>query len=80
MNMEGIKRLAIAVIETETGAVATLAGRIDDSRAEAAGAGLRRFERVLRELRPRDGHRHRLSVQLTKHRLGIEGVDMRDTA
>jgi arabinose-5-phosphate isomerase len=31
MNMEGIKRLAIAVIETETGAVATLAGRIDDS-------------------------------------------------
>jgi uncharacterized protein YllA (UPF0747 family) len=51
-----------------------LAGRIDDSRAEAAGAGLRRFERVLRELRPRDGlqeRAHSLFPYLVRHGAGL---------
>ena len=47
-----------------------LAGRLDDARAEAAGAGRRRYERVLRELRPRDGlqeRTHSLFPYLVRH-------------
>jgi len=36
-----------------------LAHRLDDARAEASGAGKRRFERVLSELRPRGGLQER---------------------
>ncbi|MHC4938196.1 MAG: bacillithiol biosynthesis protein BshC [Planctomycetota bacterium] len=36
-----------------------LAGRLDDARAEAAGAGKRRYEKVLNALRPRGGLQER---------------------
>ncbi|MHC4957153.1 MAG: bacillithiol biosynthesis protein BshC [Planctomycetota bacterium] len=51
-----------------------LAGRIDDARAEAAGAGRRRFERVLAELRPRGGLQERtysLFPFLVRHGPGL---------
>jgi len=47
-----------------------LAGRLDDARAEAAGAGRRKFERVLGELRPRGGMQertHSLFPYLLRH-------------
>jgi uncharacterized protein YllA (UPF0747 family) len=47
-----------------------LAGRIDDARAEAAGAGKRKFERILGELRPRGGlqeRSHSLFPYLLRH-------------
>ena len=47
-----------------------LAGRLEDARAEAAGAGRRRFERVLGELRPRDAlqeRTHSLFPYLVRH-------------
>ncbi|MHC4847195.1 MAG: bacillithiol biosynthesis protein BshC [Planctomycetota bacterium] len=47
-----------------------LAGRLDDARAEAAGAGRRKYEKVLGELRPRDGlqeRSHSLFPYLLRH-------------
>jgi uncharacterized protein YllA (UPF0747 family) len=47
-----------------------LAGRLDDARAEMAGGGKRRYERVLRELRPRGGPQeraHSLFPYLVRH-------------
>ena len=47
-----------------------LAGRIVDARAEAEGAGRRRYERILRELRPRGGlqeRTHSLFPYLVRH-------------
>jgi len=47
-----------------------LAGRIDDARAEAQGAGRRRYERVQRELRPRGAlqeRTHSLFPYLLRH-------------
>jgi uncharacterized protein YllA (UPF0747 family) len=52
------------------GELEKLAGRIDDARAEMAGAGKRRYERVLRELRPRGGlqeRTHSLFPYLVRH-------------
>jgi uncharacterized protein YllA (UPF0747 family) len=52
------------------GELERLAGRIDDARAEMAGAGKRRYERVLRELRPRGGlqeRTHSLFPYLVRH-------------
>ena len=51
-----------------------LAGRLDDARAEASGTGLRRYERVLRELRPRGGlqeRTHSLFPYLVRHGPGL---------
>jgi len=51
-----------------------LAHRIDDARAEAAGAGKRRYERVLNELRPRGGlqeRSHALFPYLVRHGPGL---------
>jgi uncharacterized protein YllA (UPF0747 family) len=51
-----------------------LAGRIDDARAEAQGAGRRRYERVLRELRPRGAlqeRTHSLFPYLLRHGRGL---------
>jgi uncharacterized protein YllA (UPF0747 family) len=51
-----------------------LAGRIDDARAEAQGAGRRRYERVLRELRPRGAlqeRSHSLFPYLLRHGKGL---------
>jgi uncharacterized protein YllA (UPF0747 family) len=47
-----------------------LAGRIDDAREEARGAGRRRFDRILSELRPRGGlqeRTHSLFPYLVRH-------------
>jgi uncharacterized protein YllA (UPF0747 family) len=52
------------------GELEKLAGRLDDARAEMAGAGKRRYERVLRELRPRGGlqeRTHSLFPYLVRH-------------
>jgi uncharacterized protein YllA (UPF0747 family) len=52
------------------GELEKLAARLDDARAEAAGAGKRRYERVLRELRPRGGlqeRAHSLFPYLLRH-------------
>jgi uncharacterized protein YllA (UPF0747 family) len=51
-----------------------LAARLDDARAEAAGAGRRRYERVLQELRPRDGLQERTYALLpifVRHGTGL---------
>jgi uncharacterized protein YllA (UPF0747 family) len=51
-----------------------LALRIDDARAEAQGAGRRRYERVLRELRPRGAlqeRTHSLFPYLLRHGKGL---------
>jgi len=51
-----------------------LAGRLDDARAEAWGAGRRRYERVLRELRPRgrlQERTHSLFPYLVRHGPGL---------
>jgi len=51
-----------------------LAARLEDARAEAAGAGRRRYERVLRELRPRGGPQertHSLFPYLLRHGPGL---------
>lgn len=51
-----------------------LAGRIDDARSEASGAGKRRYERVLRELRPRGAlqeRSHSLFPYLLRHGRGL---------
>jgi len=51
-----------------------LALRIDDARAEAQGAGRRRYERVLRELRPRGAlqeRSHSLFPYLLRHGKGL---------
>jgi bacillithiol synthase len=51
-----------------------LAGRIDDARAEAQGAGRRRYERVLRELRPKgvlQERTHSLFPYLLRHGKGL---------
>ena len=56
------------------GELEKLAGRLDDARAEASGAGRRRYERVLRELRPRDGlqeRTHSLFPYLVRHGPGL---------
>jgi len=53
-----------------------LAHRIDDARAEAQGAGQRRYERVLRELRPRGAlqeRTHSLFPYLLRHGKGLAG-------
>ena len=53
-----------------------LAGRVEDARAEAAGVGRRRFEGVLRELRPRGGlqeRTHSLFPYLVRHGPGLAG-------
>ncbi|MDH3590577.1 MAG: bacillithiol biosynthesis BshC [Planctomycetota bacterium] len=58
-----------------------LAGRLDDARAEAAGAGKRRYERVLGELRPRDGlqeRTHSLFPYLVRHGPGL-AASLRDS-
>ncbi len=52
------------------GELEKLAARLDDARAEMAGAGKRRYERVLRELRPRGGlqeRSHSLFPYLLRH-------------
>jgi uncharacterized protein YllA (UPF0747 family) len=52
------------------GELEKLAGRLDDARAEAQGAGRRRHERVLSELRPRGGPQertHSLFPYLVRH-------------
>jgi uncharacterized protein YllA (UPF0747 family) len=52
------------------GELEKLAARLDDARAEMAGAGKRRYERVLRELRPRGGPQertHSLFPYLVRH-------------
>lgn len=52
------------------GELEKLAARLDDARAEMAGAGKRRYERVLRELRPRGGlqeRSHSLFPYLVRH-------------
>ena len=52
------------------GELEKLAGRLDDARAEAEGAGRRRHERVLAELRPRGGPQertHSLFPYLVRH-------------
>jgi uncharacterized protein YllA (UPF0747 family) len=54
-----------------------LAGRLEDARAEALGAGRRRHERVLRELRPRGGlqeRTHSLFPYLLRHGRGLAGA------
>jgi len=54
--------------------LARLADRLDDARAEADGAGRRRFERILRELRPRGGFQertHSLFLYLLRHGPGL---------
>ncbi|MHC4449079.1 MAG: bacillithiol biosynthesis protein BshC [Planctomycetota bacterium] len=51
-----------------------LASRLDDARAEAAGAGRRKYEKVLGELRPRDGlqeRSHSLFPYLLRHGPGL---------
>lgn len=51
-----------------------LAGRIEDARAEAQGAGRRHFERILRELRPRgelQERTHSLFPYLLRHGTGL---------
>jgi len=51
-----------------------LAHRLDDARAEASGAGRRRFERVLAELRPRGGlqeRTHSIFPHLLRHGRGL---------
>jgi len=51
-----------------------LAGRLQDARAEAAGAGRRKYERVLGELRPRGGlqeRSHSLFPYLLRHGEGL---------
>ncbi|HEX5139222.1 MAG TPA: bacillithiol biosynthesis BshC [Planctomycetota bacterium] len=51
-----------------------LASRIDDARAEAQGAGRRRYERVLRELRPKGAlqeRTHSLFPYLLRHGTGL---------
>jgi uncharacterized protein YllA (UPF0747 family) len=51
-----------------------LAGRLDNARAEQAGAGRRKYERVLRELRPRGGlqeRTHSLFPYLLRHGPGL---------
>jgi len=53
-----------------------LAGRLEDARAEAEGAGRRRFDRVLAELRPRGGPQersHSLFPYLVRHGPGLAG-------
>jgi len=53
-----------------------LAGKVDDARAEAQGAGRRRFEKVMRELRPRGGlqeRTHSLFPYLVRHGPGLSG-------
>ncbi|MHC4932535.1 MAG: bacillithiol biosynthesis protein BshC [Planctomycetota bacterium] len=70
-NSERPFRRTVTRLEEDLG---KLAGRIDDSRAEAAGAGRRRYERVLRELRPRDGlqeRSHSLFPYLVRHGAGL---------
>jgi len=57
-----------------------LAGRLDNARAEQTGAGRRKYERVLRELRPRDGlqeRTHSLFPYLMRHGPGFAG-ELRD--
>ena len=56
------------------GDLSKLAGRLDDARAEAAGAGRRRFEKVRDELRPRGGlqeRTHSLFPYLLRHGAGF---------
>ena len=51
-----------------------VAGRLRSLRAEAGGAGLRRFERILKELRPRGGPQertHSLFLYLLRHGPGL---------
>ncbi|MEM8884714.1 MAG: bacillithiol biosynthesis BshC [Planctomycetota bacterium] len=49
-------RRTVGKLETD---LEKLAARLDDARAEAAGAGKRKFEKVLGDLRPRDGLQER---------------------
>ena len=61
-------------VERLGGDLEKLAGRLDDGRAEASGAGRRRYERVLRELRPRGGlqeRTHSLFPYLVRHGPGL---------
>jgi len=53
-----------------------LAGRLDDARAEMAGAGTRRYERIVRELRPGGGlqeRTHSLFPYLLRHGPALAG-------
>ena len=55
--------------------------RLDDARAEAAGAGKRKYERVLGDLRPRDGlqeRTHSLFPYLARHGVELAGQSLRD--
>ena len=61
-------------VERLHGDLEKLASRLDDARAEAAGAGKRRYERVLNELRPRGGlqeRTHSLFPYLVRHGPGF---------
>ncbi len=61
-------------VERLGGDLARLAARLDDAREEARGAGRRREERVLRELRPRGGPQersHGILPYLLRHGPGL---------
>ncbi|MHC4953220.1 MAG: bacillithiol biosynthesis protein BshC [Planctomycetota bacterium] len=66
-NTEKNFRRTVGRLEDDLG---KLAGRLDDARSEAAGAGKRRYEKVLEELRPRGGlqeRTHSLFPHLLRH-------------
>jgi len=78
-NTEKNFRRTVGRLEVDLG---KLAHRLDDARAEASGAGRRKFDRVLGELRPRDGlqeRTHSLFPHLLRHgrRLATELLDDR---
>ncbi len=70
-NTEDPFRRTVARLEGDLG---KLAARLDDAREEARGAGRRRHERVLRELRPGGGlqeRRHGILPYLLRHGPGL---------